>query len=243
MLLEKLLSEETIKRLLISIKSPKAWRSMDPIEVAQNLKFLCERMPREEVARRFNISKRATLWVYLRLLDLPEKVQELIRAGKIGKDKGYRISLLKDKREQEILADAAIKHHLSSGEVRGIVQSLKKRNPDMPIEECIQLALKARPIIEEEHVIVTKIQKDTLKTLKEKSEECGVVMEELVRKVMEKEVIPPNSITSLRFIDTTVILSLGKDCFKAFKDKARETKVKPEDLVETLIKKWLQNEN
>ena len=216
---------------------------MDPIEVAQNLKFLCEHMPREEVARKLGISEKGTLWMYLRLLDLAEKVQQDVRDGKIGQDAGYRISLLKDKREQEILADAVIKHHLSSGEVKGIVQSLKKWNPDMPIEECIRIALRARPIIEEEHVIVTKVQNDTLKTLKEKSEECGVVIEELVRKVMEKEVLPPNSITSLRLIDTTVILSLGKDGFKAFKDKAKETKVKPEDLVETSIKKWLQNEN
>jgi hypothetical protein len=211
---------------------------MDPIEVAQNLKLLCEHMPREEVAKKFNLSTKGTLWVYLRLLDLSPRVQEYIRAWKIGMDTGYRISLLKDWREQEVLADAVLRHHLSSGEVKGIVQSLKKRNPNMPIEECIQLALKARPVIEEEHIIVTKMQDNTLKVLKEKSQESKVAIDELVRKSME-QFLPLNSIISLKVVDATVVMALRKDASKIFKDKAAEEKIKPENLVDAMIRKWL----
>jgi len=240
--LENLLSEEKIKRLILSLKSRKAWRLMDPIEVARNLKILCEHMPQKEVASKLGISKKGTIWVFLRLLDLPEKVQEYVRAGKIGKDTAYRISLLKDKREQELLADAVMKYNLSSGEVRGIAQSLKKRNPDLPIEECIRLTLKARPGIEEEHIIVTKIQNDTLKALEEKSKEHGVPIETLLRESIS-EVLPLKNIASLRLIGTTVIMSLGKEDFQLFKNKALETNVRLEDLVETLIKKWMEHES
>lgn len=239
--MEKLLSEETIKRLILSLKSRKAWRLMDPIEVARNLKLLCEHMPQEEVASKLGISKKGTIWVFLRLLDLPEKVQQFVSSGKIGKDTAYRISLLKDKKEQEILADAVMKHNLSSIEVRGIAQSLKKRNPDLPIEECIRLTLKARPSIQEEHVIVTKIQNDTLKALEKRSKENGVPMETLVRKSMS-EALPQVSIASLKLVGTTVVMSLGKGDFKLFKEKALEKKVKLENLVETLINKWMFNE-
>jgi len=236
--LENLLSEETIKRLILSLKSRKAWRLMDPIEVARNLKILCEHMPQEEVASKLGISNKGTIWVFLRLLDLPEKVQEYVRTGKIGKDTAYRVSLLKDKREQEILADAVLKYNLSSLEVRGIAQSLKKRNPDLPIEECIRLTLRARPGVEEEHIIVTKIQNDTLEALEKKSKENGVPVETLVRKSMS-EALPRVSIASLKLVGTTAVMSLGKEDFQLFKKKAEEKKIKLEDLVETLINKWM----
>lgn len=239
--MENLLSEETIKRLILSLKSRKSWKLMDPIEVAQNLKLLCEHMPQEEVAAKLGISDKGTIWVFLRLLDLPEKVQTYVRTGQIGKDTAYRISLLKDKKEQEILADAVIKHNMSSGEVRGIAQGLKKSNPDLPIEDCIRLTLTARPGIQEEHIIVTKIQNDTLKVLERKSQENGIPIENLVRKSIS-EALPETTITSLKLIGTTVVLSLGKEDFQLFKNKAQEKKVKPEDLVETLVNKWMLNE-
>jgi len=238
--LEELLGEETIRRLIISLKTPKKWRAMDPIEIAQNLKILCEHFPQHEVARRLGISKKGTLWVYLRLVNLPEKVQELIKSGKIGQDTGYRISILKDPKEQEILADAIIKYRLNSNEVKGIVQNLKKRNPELPIEECIRLALKARPSITEEHIVVTKIGTDTLESLKKKSQTEGVKVEELLRKyLLELKFLSPQSVNSLKLFNRTVIMSLGKEDFRSFKNKAQEIKVKLENLIDTLIKRGL----
>lgn len=236
--MEELLGEETIRRLIISLKTPKKWRAMDPIEIAQNLKILCEHFPQHEVARRLGISKKGTLWVYLRLVNLPEKVQQLIRSGKIGQDTGYRISILKDPKEQEILADAVIKYRLSSDEVKGIVQNLKKRNPELPIEECIRLAVKARPSITEEHIVVTKIGTDTLESLKKKSQAEGVKVEELLRKYL-LEFLSPQSVNSLKLFNRTVIMSLGKEDFRLFRNKAQEIKVKLENLIDTLVKRGL----
>ena len=236
--MEKLLGKETIRRLLISLKTPKKWRAMDPIEIAQNLKILCEHFPRDEVARRLGISKGGTMWMYLRLLNLPENVQRLIKAGKIGQDTGYRISLLKDPKEQEVLADAVIKYHLSSGEAKGIVQNLKKRNPELPIAECINLALKARPSITEEHIIVTKIQTGTLELLKKKSQKEGVHVEEILKKSL-LELLSQKSVSSLKLINTTIIMSLGKEDFRVFKNRAQEFKVKLENLIDVIVKRGL----
>lgn len=236
--MEKLLGEETIRRLIISLKTPRKWRAMDPIEIAQNVKILCEHFPREEVARRLGISKGGTLWVYLKLVNLPEKVQSYIKAGKIGQDTGYRISLLKDLKEQEILADAVMKHHLSSGEVKGIVQNLKKRNPELPIEECIRLTLKARPSITEEHIVITKMKTDTLESLKKESQREGIKVEELLKKSLS-ELLSPKSVNSLKLFNRTVIMSLGKDDFRLFRNKAQEINVKLENLLDALVKRGL----
>lgn len=236
--MEELLGEETIRRLIISLKAPKKWRAMDPIEIAQNLKILCENFPRDEVARRLGINREGTLWVYLRLLNLPEKVQRDIKAGKIGQDTGYRISILKDPKEQEILADAVKKYHLRSGEVKGIVQNLKKRNPELPIEECIRLALKARPSITEEHIIVTKIGTGTLEALKKKSQKEGIKVEELLKKSL-LELLSPQGVNSLKLINTTVLMSLGKEDFRLLKNKAQEINVKLENLIDVLVKRGL----
>jgi len=240
--MEDLLDKETINRLIVSLKSKRKERLMDPIEIATTLKSLCDHMPREEVARRFNISERSTLWVYLRLLSLPKKVKQLIQDGKIGMDSGYRVSILKNKEEQEILADAIIKYGLSSEEVKGVVQSLKKRNPDLAIEECIQLALKARPLIEEEHLVITRIKDDTLLGLGKKSQLCQVPLAELVIKCIEKH-LPSKSITSLRLSDTTVVISLTKEGFKKFREKAKNLKIKSELLVEFLAQRCLLDED
>lgn len=238
--MEQLLGEETVKRLLISLKTPKKWRAMNPIEIAENLKILCDHFPRSEVARRFGISEKSTLWVYLRLLTLPERVQDLVRAGKLGMDVAYRISLLTDKREQEILADAIIEHRLTSNEVKGITQALKKRNRNMPIEHAVSLTLKARPTISEEHIVVTKVENDTFNALMKKSQEKQMPIEELVKKSLV-EILPLSSLSSLKMVDTMVIISLGEEDYETFRAKAKEKKIRLENLVDLLARKEAGN--
>jgi hypothetical protein len=234
--LESLLGKDTLNRLLVSLKTPKKWRKMDPIEIAENLKILCDHFPRDEVARRLGISEKGTLWVYLRLLDLPEKVQELVRTKKVGKDAAYRVSIRLNKKEQEDLAEAIIKYKLNSSEVKGITQSLKKRNRNMPIGEAIALTLKARPSVTEQHIVVTRIEEDTLEALKRKSEDQKTSIQELIKKSLG-EILPSSSLTSLRMIDRMVFLSLDEESFKVLKDRAREKQIKLENLVDTLAKR------
>lgn len=236
--MEKLLGEENVKRLIVSLKAPAKWRIMNPIEIAENLKILCDNFSQDEVARRFGISKKGTLWVYLRLVDLSDKVKDLVRARKIGQDASYRISLLKDPDEQGILADAVLDHNLNSSELKAIVQNLKKRNLELPIEECINLTLKARRKITEEHIVITRIEADTFRMLKERSHKDGLPIEEFLKKILSKS-LPTLNFSSLRLVNTAVIMSLGKEDFRLLKDKASRTKVKLEKVIDVLVKRGL----
>lgn len=234
--MESLLGEETLKRLLISLKTPKKWRAMDPIEIAQNLKILCDHFSREEVARRLGINEKGTLWVYLRLLDLPEEVQELVRTKQIGEDVAYRITILRDKEEQIALAHAILEYNLNTAAVRGIVQALKKRNPDMPIKEAIDLALKARPVVTEEHLVVTKIEDKTLVALQEKAGLLQVPIQEILKKALMK-ILPPDSLTSIRLSNKLVFMSVNEEGFRILRSKAKEEQIKLEDFVDYLARK------
>jgi hypothetical protein len=238
LVLEELIGKEKINRLIISLKSPKKWRVMDPIEIAETLNILCQHFPKEEVARRLGISKEGTLWVYLRLVNLSEKVKNLIKTGKIGEDVGYRISLLPNQREQEILAEAVVRYRLTSNDVKGIVQNLKKRNPHLSIGECIEIALKAKPIIQEKHVVITRIKNDTLELLKNKAKRESCSLEDVAKKCLQ-EVFPSEALKSLKMMGTTVVLVLEKKDFNLFKHTAAEMKVKPEILMDVIIKRGL----
>ena len=122
--------------------------------------------------------------------------------------------------------------------MKGIVQNLKKRNPELPIEECVRLALKARPSITEEHIIVTKIGPDTLELLKKKSQKEEIEVEELLKNSL-LELLSPQSVNSLKLIKTTVIMSLGKEDFRLLRNKAQEIRVKLENLIDVLVKRGL----
>lgn len=236
--MESVLGEDKTRRLIVSLKGAKKWRLMDPIEIAESLEILCKHFSRDEVAKRLGISKRGTLWAYLKLLTLSEKVKDLIKARRIGQDVGYRISILDDPAEQETLAYAVMTHHLSSNELKAIVQNLKKRNLGLPIEECIRIALKARQKIAEEHVLVTKIQHNTLELLETKSQREKLPVEQLLRNSLLR-IMPLTKIGSLKLINTTLIMSVGKEDFRLLKKEAQETKVKMEDLIDLLVNRGL----
>jgi len=215
---------------------------MDPIEIAQNLKILCDNFSREEVARRLGISNKGTLWVYLRLLGLPSEVQDLVKKGKLGQDAAYRITIRLNKKEQIALANAIIQHNLTSNEIKGIVQALKRRNREMPIDEAVSLTLKARPTVTAEHVIVIKIEKTTLDSLKSKAECLGISVQELLRDTL-LEVVPPSNLNSIRTTDQIVFLSVNEEGYRILRKLAKKERVKMENLVNFLAKKRMSSDN
>ena len=231
-----MLGEETLRRLLVSLKSPKKWRIMDPIEIAKNLKILCDHFPRAEVAKRLGVSEKGTLWVYLRLLDLPEKLQQLVKERKIGADAAYRLTIRLDKQEQSTLADAILRYGLKSDELKGIVQALMKRNPDMAIEDAISLTIKAREQTTEEHVVVTMIEDDSFVALDRKSKKTGIPVQELVKRALT-EVLPESSLNSLKLNGHLVFLTLSAGDYKSLVSAARNRRIKLENLVDVLSRK------
>lgn len=230
--------EETLAKLLLSVGTRKRWRALDPITTANILDKLCKRSSQKEVARKIGVSSEQ-IRQFRCLLDLPKNVKKLVEDRKIGIDAGYRISLLKNEDEQEILAKAIIDRKVTSNEVRGIVQSLKKWNLNMPISECIELAIKYRRIIEEEHLLVSRIRERTLNSLKERSEASGISVDDLLEGILKETISPEEGFISANNFDYTILLALKKEGFNTFKAEAAKSNIKLNNLVDRLIERWL----
>lgn len=235
----KQLDEETLAKLLLTVGTRKKWRALDLITAAEMLESLCRSSSQAEVARKLSVSSE-TIRQFRCLLKLPESVQKLVKARKIGLDAGYRISLMKDKHEQEILAKAIAEKQIKMKEWRGIIQSLKKRNPQMPISECIEIARKYRPIVEEEHLVVIGLQRDTLNALKKRSEESGISTDDLLKGILTRIMQNTQNLMMVKIIDGAVLIALKKAGFQTLQAEAQKSKVKLENLMEVLVKKWLE---
>lgn len=233
-----LTDEETLAKLLLSVGTRKKWRVLDPITTAKELDKLCKRTSQKEVARMIGVSSE-TIRMFRRLLTLPKNVQKLVEERKIGIDSGYRISLL-NVDEQEILANVIIEKKLTSVEVRGIIQSLKKWNPHMPILECVEVAIKYRPIIEDEHLLVSRIRESTLNALKERFEASGILVDDLIEGILKETIPIEKGFISAKIFDNTILLVLEKGGFNEFKAEAVKSKVNLNNLVDKLIEYGLE---
>lgn len=231
--------EEVLASLLLSVGTRKKWRALNPIATAKILEPMCKSSSQAEVARKLSVSPE-TIREFRSLLRLPESIQKLVATRKIGIDAGYRISLMKSKDEQEILAEAIVDKRVKNEDWRGIIQSLKKRNPHMPISECIELAIKYRPVTEEEHLVVTSLQTDTLNALKKRSEASGILINDLMKEVLTKIMPSTKDIIMVKIIDSTILLALKKDGFEALQLEAQKLLVKLDNLIEVVMEKWLE---
>lgn len=235
-----LTDEETLAKLLLSVGTRKKWRAIPPIKTANILDKLCKSSSQKEVARMIGVSS-TTIQMFMNLLTLPKSIQKLVDDRKIGIDAGARISRLEDPKEQGILAKAIIDRKVTSDEVKGIVHSLKRRNPDMPMSECIELAVKYRPIIEEEHLLVSRIRENTLNALKERSEASGILVDDLIEGILKETIPIEKGFISVKIVDHTILLALEKEGFNEFKAEAIKSKVNLNNLVYKLIERGLEN--
>lgn len=92
--------------------------NLNPIEEAAAIRFLMEQhdLTQEEVAKRLAKSRPA-IANSLRLLNLEEPVQELVREGKLSAGAARAIVAVKDPFSQRLLADEAVTGRLSVREV------------------------------------------------------------------------------------------------------------------------------
>jgi len=232
------IDEETLAKLLLSVGTRKKWRALPPITTANILDEWCKSSSQKEVAGLLGVSSE-TIRMFRRLLTLPENVQKLVEDREIGIDAGDRISRFKDPEVQEILAKATIDRKVTSDEVKNLIKSLKNRNPDMPISECIELVIKYRPIIEEEHLVISRIRESTLNALKKKSETSGILVDNLIEDVLKETISTEKGFISANIYDNTILLSLKTEGFKVFKAESVKSKVKLNDLIDKLIERGL----
>lgn len=232
------IDEETLAKLLLSVGTRKKWRALPPITTANILDEWCKSSSQKEVAGVLGVSSE-TIRMFRRLLTLPENLQKLVEDREIGIDAGDRISRFKDPKVQEILAKATIDKKVTPDEVKNLIKSLKNRNPDMPISECIELVIKYRPIIEEEHLVISRIRESTLNGLKERTEARGILVDDLINEILKETIPTEKGFISANIYDNTILLSLKTEGFNAFKDVSVKSKVKLNDLIDKLIERGL----
>lgn len=221
------LDDETLTKLILSIGRQKKWRPFNYIESAELIYKLCISNSQTCVAKKLGVHPE-TIRQFLNLNNLSSKVKNFVKEGKIGLDAANKLLLLDNIAEQEILADSILKYNLTTTEIRGIVQSLKKRNPNMHISECIEIGLKYRSIIQRQEIIITKLNENTLTLLDEKKRETEQEYNEIIYNILSNIVYLKDSLKSVEFFDKLLFL-----IFKTYK----------EELIKNLSLKYETNPN
>jgi transcriptional regulator with XRE-family HTH domain len=230
--------KEIWAKLLLSIGTRKRWRAADPISTAQLLETLSKTISQKEIAKKLGVTPE-TVREFLNLLTLSPTVQELVRMRKISIDAGYRLSLIKNWKHQEALAKATTERTLTTKEIRGIIQSLMKRNPDMPLSECIETAVKYRPTTETEDMVVTSLEKDTYNRLKAEAQNRATPIESLLGDIARRAIKDPKNLKTIKTIDNTILLILTKEGLSEFTAESKRLRTRPNDLMEYLTRQFL----
>jgi hypothetical protein len=229
------LTPEEWALVLASIGTRKKRRPIDPVTLAE-LFVRSTSWTNEKIAKRVSTTPR-TVIMFKHLLRHPEEIKALLRAQKISIDEGDRLSSLKEVFAREFLAKAIADNTLTADLIKKIVR-LKNRNPDMPIENCIDIIQKSKPIVETRHIFVTSIEKTTSKALNEKAEQGQISPSDLLRKILEGSLPNSGSLLSIVIHNGTILLILTSEGLQALRQKSAELKVPLNELLEALTKQF-----
>ena len=147
------LSSTDLANMLASIGTRRKRRPYDPITVAE--KIAESGLTDAQWATRMSVTPQ-TIRMFRNLLSLPTTVQQFVREGAIGRDQGDRLSRLRSPADQAFLAQAIVAKRASPDVVKEVV-ALKNRSPGTLIETALQMTLDSKPILEDRHVVVTRL--------------------------------------------------------------------------------------
>lgn len=234
------IDDETLAKLLLSIGTKKKWRPLNYIETAEILGELCKKSTQSQVARRLSVSPE-TVRHFLRLNKLSDYVKELIVNNLIGLDIAKNISYLDDFNEQREIADAVIKETLTTKEIRGIIQNLKKRNPDMSIRHCIDIALKYRPQIQTDDLVVADISDNTLQILEKNAKNNNVSINVLLFNILNEIEQFCDKIVNIELFGRIIFIIFNNTSSITILEKlSNKFNVKLEDIFDKIIRNKLE---
>jgi ParB family transcriptional regulator, chromosome partitioning protein len=106
---------------------------LNPIEVAVSYQRLIDecRFTQEEVAQKIG-KDRSTVTNFLRLLKLPEKIQNAVRKGELSMGHARSLITLTDEKIQMRLFEKIARQHLSVRQVEELVKDVPKKNAKAP---------------------------------------------------------------------------------------------------------------
>lgn len=230
--LDELTAEEKGK-LLASIKTRRKRRPFDPISVAE---IFSHTPSNRELAKRLPITSRMVA-MFKSLLSLPEGVKAYVRSGQISIDRAQRIASLKDTASQQFLAKAVLTEpDTFTKDIVAQTVSLRNRNREMPIQDCINTVLKSRPIVERRYIFVTGVEKSLSELLHIKAKNEGSCFSDLLKDILEQSLPNRKSLLSVVTHNGIVLLTLTPEGWQALQKKSNSLEVPLDQLVETLAK-------
>ena len=208
-----------LANLLGSINVSYVKRPLGPIDVANEINVMLEDLGGDsnELARRLPIEQdMINQFSYLR--NLPEKIQGMVvwgaskhETGAIGFSVASKIALLDATEDMEKMAGTITKmpRPVTKEEIKSIV-SLKKRNPDKTIDDCLLEVLNvARPTVITHHIFLSGLNPDIARSIKRFADQSGESMHEVALRTLHN-VFPEKSLENVKVFSDCIRLALTK---------------------------------
>jgi hypothetical protein len=206
----------------------KAKRSLNLVQIAEKIKILKKELGSlNAVAKKIDLSNEMVR-EFWSMNFLSDGVKKLIRNRKIDLvDIAYRLSLLKNKENQLILAMKISEEGFSSKEVREIV-SILRMNPKISIEQAISKYNEIKNIIRYKFIFPSKRLAIYGKKIDNQSVSQDIKMK------IERE-LGSNSVYECSIFGDFVMLILTENGFRSLRNKAKEKEATKKELIFQIV--------
>lgn len=212
-------SPARLAKLLTSIKVPYTDRPLSPIDVAKEIRTMLEDLggDHNELVRRLPIEQDVTNQ-FLRLLNLPLQMREMVvwgesrhETGAIGFSVASKIASLNNHDDMLKVAGTIteMSRPVTKEEIKGIL-SLKKSDPNKPIDECMSEVLNVtRPVTITHYVFLGGLDMSISRSLDLCARKSGKSAHDLAADMLST-VFPTNSLKGVRVFSDCMRLSLTR---------------------------------
>jgi len=174
--------EEILANLYLNLKGPKKKKD-NWITIAHNCKQLTDYYgSAKKVAEKMGVHYEIIRSI-LKLLTLPQEVQQLIKNDEILFDVGQRIARINDKETQIKVAKAVV--GLSNHDAREVIQYAIKY-PEAPIEDFKKRVIDSKNKIEKINLVIIPLKVETYELLKKIGEKDKLSPEKLLLKIVNQ---------------------------------------------------------
>lgn len=185
----KKINEEKIMGTLYANFRGRNKKINDWIYLAKQIKKLSKHYgSTKKVAENLGMSPE-TIRETLKLLELPEEVQLLVKENKLKHEIAWRIASIKDKKRQILIANEILGFNSHDG--RDIVRICRK-NPKLDIKEFISKFKKSKMKVEKINLIVLPIRKLDYDKIKRKAKKIQKNPEEYILDKIKGDILREN---------------------------------------------------
>ena len=212
---------QRLAKLLASLNVPGSIRPLSPVEVANEIGVMCDDLGGDlkEVINRLPVST-DIVKEFLCLNKLPPEIQGVVTWGESSKEDGSigfsvaaKISRLND--HNDILKLAAtvldMTRPVTKEEVKGVL-SLKKTNPDKPIDECIREVLNVTRKITIHHFLFICNIKSDIVTLLDNNQSGKNARDQVM--IVLNDIFPTGTLKDVKVTNERVRLALNEEGWK-----------------------------